>query len=120
MTCPRCADLQAKLEEAEEALRQLHDADADDYVALLVDAFRLTPQEALLVNALFVRPRVVTRDALWGAVAGWNPDIERKTVDVIVSKARKKIAPLRIETVWGVGYRLDDCSRSTMSKAIGI
>ncbi|HBH76986.1 MAG TPA: DNA-binding response regulator, partial [Acidimicrobiaceae bacterium] len=48
--------------------------------------------------------RLQLLDGVWGV--GWVGD--DRTVDVHVRQLRKKLGDaLRLETVWGVGYRLD-------------
>jgi two-component system OmpR family response regulator len=76
------------------------------------DMVALTPHEFQLLSALVRRGnRVLTRDAILELVAGrdWSPD--DRSVDVLVSKLRKKIdgdpqAQGLIETVRSVGYKL--------------
>jgi len=56
-------------------------------------------------------PNVTTRENLYDSVYGMRPDCdwpEIKTLDVLIHKVRQLIAPvgLKIETVWGRGWRL--------------
>jgi|SRR3954468_20108012 len=74
----------------------------DDFVELRAKEF------ALLV-ALARRPGVVVpRDRLLNDVWGYEYSVDTRTVDVHVSTLRDRLASAnaRIETVWGVGYKL--------------
>src|SRR3954447_2236808 len=74
----------------------------DDFVELRAKEF------ALLV-ALARRPGVVVpRDRLLHDVCGYEYSVDTRTVDVHVSTLRDRLASAnaRIETVWGVGYKL--------------
>jgi DNA-binding response OmpR family regulator len=53
------------------------------------------------------RGLVLSRSQLLEAVWGYDYFGETRTVDVHVRQLRKKLAGLPLETVWGVGYRLD-------------
>ena len=37
-----------------------------------------------------------------------NTHVEERTVDVHIRQLRKKVPGIPIETVWGVGYRMED------------
>lgn len=67
----------------------------------------LTPIEYGIISALIRRPgAAVTRR--WMVANLLDPDREpnNRTLDVHVSRLRRKLGPALIETVWGVGYRL--------------
>ncbi|SDJ23187.1 response regulator [Aliiruegeria lutimaris] len=74
------------------------------------DPVRLTHAEFDLLAALVCHPgRVMSRDELIGAIGGheWNPN--DRTIDVIVSRIRRKIEPdpskpSMIQTEYGIGY----------------
>lgn len=74
-------------------------------------AVQLTRQQAALLGALLeVSPRVLSREFLLERTCidmTGDDDRVEKTVDVIVVRVRRSIAPLgcRIETVWGRGFR---------------
>jgi DNA-binding response OmpR family regulator len=53
------------------------------------------------------RGLVLSRAQLLEAVWGYDYFGETRTVDVHVRQLRKKLPGLPLETVWGVGYRLD-------------
>jgi DNA-binding response OmpR family regulator len=50
---------------------------------------------------------VLTRSQILEAVWGYDYFGESRTVDVHIRQLRKKIKDLPIETVWGVGYRIE-------------
>lgn len=74
----------------------------------------LAPQQAILLDALLGRERLVSyaalADALWGAHADGGPLDTESHIRAGVSKLRRRIAtagvPWRIENVYGIGYRL--------------
>jgi two-component system alkaline phosphatase synthesis response regulator PhoP len=71
---------------------------------------RLTLKEYELLRAFLQHPgRVFTRDALLARVWGMDYVGESRTVDVHIGTLRAKLraSSVRIETVRGVGYRLD-------------
>jgi len=53
------------------------------------------------------RSLVMSRSQLLEAVWGYDYFGETRTVDVHVRQLRKKLDGIPIETIWGVGYRLD-------------
>ncbi len=66
-------------------------------------------KEFALLVALARRPGVVVpRDRLLNDVWGYEYSVDTRTVDVHISTLRDRIinASARIETVWGVGYKL--------------
>ena len=81
-------------------------------------------REATGPNGIVVRPTAREFDLLWylaehaglvlsraqilEAVWGYDYFGETRTIDVHVRQLRKKLAGLPIETVWGVGYRIDE------------
>jgi DNA-binding response OmpR family regulator len=73
------------------------------------DAVELRAKEFALLVALARRPGVVvSRDRLLNEVWGYEHSIDTRTVDVHISTLRDRLASAnaRIETVWGVGYKL--------------
>ncbi|MCB9669694.1 MAG: response regulator transcription factor [Alphaproteobacteria bacterium] len=67
----------------------------------------LTPAEHGILEALARRPgAAVTRRWLVANVLDPDRDGGPRTLDVHVSRLRKKLGPGLVETVWGVGYRL--------------
>src|SRR5205823_267979 len=82
----------------------------DDLLLLnLVRLFKLTPQQALLLLVLLKR-REVTRKQMHAAIesrrGGPKEETDKKIVDVVVCKLRKRLKTfgLEIETVWAWGY----------------
>ncbi len=73
-----------------------------------------TPAEFRILEALAARPaRVFTRAQLLEHLHGFDGFITERTVDVHVKNLRKKIEPqpqrpVRLRTVYGVGYKLVD------------
>lgn len=70
----------------------------------------LTPGEARLLAALTSRRgRLLSRDALIGQVRGEDADVYDRSIDLLVSRLRRKLADNgladAIETVRGEGYR---------------
>jgi len=73
------------------------------------DEVVLTATEFRLMKALMSRPgRVQTRARLLSDVWGYSEDVDSRTVDTHVRRLRRKLGEQaeRIETVIGVGYRL--------------
>jgi DNA-binding response OmpR family regulator len=71
----------------------------------------LTPREVMLLRYLLQRPgRVVTRQQLLTDVWGYRFTGDDRTVDVHISRLRKKLPSLRTRLVAlrQIGYRLDD------------
>lgn len=76
----------------------------------------LSRREVDLLAVLAASPgRAFTRGQLLDQVWGMDSDVDERTVDAFVTRLRRKLqeawgaeepAPWRIETVWGVGYRL--------------
>jgi len=70
----------------------------------------LTPAEFGIVEALIRRPNAsITRSALSESALDPDRPVTGRTLDVHVSRLRKKLGSegWRIETVWGIGYRLN-------------
>jgi len=71
----------------------------------------LSRREFMVLELLFLKKgAVVTKGALFNHLYTGQEEREIKTLDVIVSRLRKKLAisgmPALIETVWGFGYTL--------------
>lgn len=70
---------------------------------------RLTPIEfELLRQFLQLENRVLTRGSLLQSVWNGDPSVSPRTIDKHVESLRRKLGPAgkRVETVFGVGYRL--------------
>jgi two-component system OmpR family response regulator len=69
----------------------------------------LTAKEWAVLEKLASRPgRIVNRDTLDQALYSFEDDVGSNTLEVYISRIRKKIGKTRIETVRGLGYRLQD------------
>ncbi|ASJ70254.1 response regulator transcription factor [Granulosicoccus antarcticus] len=67
----------------------------------------LTPREWSLMEALVQRPnRTVSKASLENRLYDLGAEVESNTVEVHISRLRKKIGRDRIQTVRGIGYRL--------------
>jgi DNA-binding response OmpR family regulator len=65
---------------------------------------------ALMETLLMAAPAVVTKDRLVQSLGGWQADLTQNAIEVYVSRLRTKLEPagVRIRTVRGIGYRLDE------------
>jgi DNA-binding response OmpR family regulator len=91
------------------ALGKLHVDLASRTVEVDGQAIELTRVEFKLLTALARRPGVALTRA-WLAEHVLDPDREgsERTLDVHVSRLRKKLGgDIKLETVWGIGYRLE-------------
>ena len=69
----------------------------------------LTGREWAVLDLLVVRPgAIVSKDKIEEALYAFGSEIESNTVEVYVSRLRKKIGKDRIRTARGVGYSLGD------------
>ncbi len=97
--------------------------DRQQYAVHLGDVrVSLSPREVDLLFALAQSPnRALTRAQLLDRVWGMNADVEDRVVDAYITRVRKKLLEAwpdkrptwRIETVWGVGYKLSVEDRAT-------
>jgi two-component system OmpR family response regulator len=70
---------------------------------------KLTSFERRVLRYLLLRrPSVVSRTELSEHIYEIGADRDFNSIEVIVSRLRRKVAPCRIQTVRGDGYRLDD------------
>jgi len=70
----------------------------------------LTQREWTILEMLMLQsPKVVSKERLVQALAGWDKDMTPNAVEVHVSRLRAKLADAAfgIRTVRGIGYRLD-------------
>lgn len=81
---------------------------------LLIDeqSVDLTRREwAILERLAHHAGRVVPKDQLLQALAGWEAELSANALETQVSRLRTKLGEaLRIRTIRGLGYRLEDCS----------
>lgn len=103
----------ALLEEREtlrEQVRQLEEALAP--TALLPRAWRLTKTEERFIRAIrAVGPNLLHHERAMLTLYGmWEDAPEQKILDVMICKIRRKLmeaqAQIRIETIWGRGWRM--------------
>ncbi len=67
----------------------------------------LTQKEWALLRVLATRAqRVHTRESLQDALYGWGDESDSNTLEVFISRLRRKLGRQHIETVRGLGYRL--------------
>lgn len=67
----------------------------------------LTAKEWAVLRILAARPdRIHTREVLQEALYGFADEVESNTLEVFVSRLRRKLGRERIRTVRGLGYRL--------------
>ncbi len=73
----------------------------------------LTAKEWAVLEKLASRPgRIVNKEALDQALYSFDDDVGSNTLEVYISRIRKKIGRHRVETVRGLGYRLVDEDRT--------
>jgi two-component system OmpR family response regulator len=67
----------------------------------------LTQKEWALLRVMAMRPeRIHTRDALQDALYGFSDEADSNTLEVFVSRLRRKLGREHIQTLRGLGYRL--------------
>jgi len=67
----------------------------------------LTQKEWALLRVMAMRPeRIHTRDALQDALYGFDDEADSNTLEVFVSRLRRKLGREHIQTLRGLGYRL--------------
>lgn len=70
------------------------------------DAVDLTAKEWAVIDKLVARQdSIVTRDSLEATLYNFDDEISSNTVEVYISRIRKKLGKESIETVRGLGYR---------------
>jgi DNA-binding response OmpR family regulator len=68
----------------------------------------LTPREFQVLDLLLQnRGHVVPRETILDRVWGWDADVSMKTIDATIKLLRKKLKGEVIQTVRGVGYKID-------------
>jgi two-component system, cell cycle response regulator CtrA len=76
---------------------------------------RLTGSEGSVFGALMARDLVTKEHVMAALYRNYAKDeAEIKIVDVFICKIRKKLKPFKIEieTVWGVGYRMNTAMKA--------
>jgi DNA-binding response OmpR family regulator len=94
--------------------------------AVLLDGapVHLTPMEfSFLAQLARKSGEIVSRETLMLNVWGYGPEIQTRTMDVHLRRLRVKLGSYsrqHIETVFGLGYRLQPCSvPQTLTRAAG-
>lgn len=80
--------------------------------------WRLTGKEATLLRALMAAVSI-TKERLLAALYDAEPEVEIKIVDVFVCKLRAKLARdgVKIDTIWGCGYKIDQRMKAVILDA---
>ncbi|MDY0871177.1 response regulator transcription factor [Dongia rigui] len=69
----------------------------------------LTSREWAILEALLRRPgAIISKEQLEDALYSFDQEVESNTIEVHVSRLRKKLGKDVISTIRGVGYRLED------------
>ena len=74
-------------------------------------SIELTPREWSILDYLVLHANaVVGKDKLLQAISGWDDNLAPNAIEVYVSRLRTKLEPtgVRIRTVRGVGYRIEE------------
>lgn len=118
----RLSTLRDENEVLREQVRQLQEALAPR--ALLPKAWRLTGKQETLLRALrAVGPHVLHHErAMLALYDMWKDAPDQKILDVMICHIRRKLmeaqAQIRIETVWGRGWRMTPESCAMFDAAI--
>ena len=75
------------------------------------EPLELAAREWAVLEALLARvEKIVSKEAIIQAVAGWGDDLSPNAIEVYVSRLRSKLEPagIRIRTVRGFGYMLEE------------
>jgi two-component system OmpR family response regulator len=68
----------------------------------------LTAREFAVMQALLTRPgAILSRSDLERHIYGWNEEVESNAVEFLIHTIRKKLGPLAIRNVRGVGWMVD-------------
>ncbi len=91
--------------------------DLDAKRAYIAEApLELSAREWSVLEFLLARAdKVVAKEQILQAIAGWDESISENAIEVYVSRLRSKIetAGVRIRTVRGFGYMLEDAAHAT-------
>jgi len=70
---------------------------------------RLSRREFAILHALMIRPgQILSRTQIEEKLYGWQEEVESNAVEVHIHNLRNKLGPGLIQTVRGVGYRLEE------------
>ena len=83
-------------------------------VTLEGQAVELTAKEWALLRVMATRPdRIHSRESLQDALYGLEADASSNTLEVFISNLRRKIGRERIQTLRGLGYKLNTAATGT-------
>lgn len=72
---------------------------------------RLSRREFAILHALMIRPgQILSRSQLEEKLYGWEAEVESNAVEVHIHHLRGKLGPGVIQTVRGLGYRLEEAA----------
>lgn len=118
----RCEALEQQLFEMKQQLfeMKLVIAEPKQFDTTFINAFGLTKQENLALDCI-MRHDYPTRERIYHAClqdGRMNAGVCPKIIDVLVFKIRKKLKKhgIRIETQWGVGYRMSNESKALVRR----
>jgi two-component system alkaline phosphatase synthesis response regulator PhoP len=112
--------IKALLKRRPQSLVQKNSGDELVYNDIIIDRERyliiqdgvesyLPKKEFELLSLLLSRPqKVFSREEITQAIWGANPIVQSRTIDVHIRKIREKIGKRYIQTIKGVGYRLEN------------
>ena len=86
--------------------------DADPAECRINLKFRVTPTERVLLNALHASlGKCVSQQTLYNLRYGIKDEVDHKIIPVQICHLRSKLrhSGYRIETIWGLGYRMVTC-----------
>lgn len=70
---------------------------------------QLSQREFALLENLIRRPgMVISKTSLEQSIYGWGEEVESNAVEVHISNIRKKLSPMLIKTIRGIGYKIPE------------
>lgn len=70
-------------------------------------SIKLTPKEFIILQLLMEKPdEILSKQLIEDSIYGWGEEIASNTIEVYISKLRKKLGKDIIETIKNVGYRI--------------
>ena len=87
---------------------KLHLDPATREAGFLGETSLLTAREFALLSALLTRPgTILSRSELERQIYGWNEEVESNAIEFLIHMIRKKLGPMAIRNVRGVGWMVD-------------
>lgn len=69
---------------------------------------QLSAREFALLHALMERPSaILSREQLEGKIYGWGEDVSSNALDVLMHGIRRKLEPVTIRNIRGLGWRVE-------------